>query len=299
MNKKEYSGVWIPKEVLNIDIKNGNAKILFAMIISLSNKAPCSASNKYFSELLQLSKGQISRLISNLEVKGFIKTFTDDLNGCKRTITIDTNAYTLYANKPTGISNSDDTLYANMPINSIEDNIYIKTTTTTEKIKNNFKLIKSICRDKNITQDALYKQIEAFSQFLVNTQKEIHKTDNDLFSHFLSWLKSYKPVELFDEKNEEPLKWFIKMFNDVSKKDFKISESIKQNFAKQFAVGFSGDEMRLAVMNLYSSKPANKFHIDSCFKFATPEYVLKGDNLNKYLNVSYANRSIVKMKRIG
>ena len=61
--------------------------------------------------------------------------------------------------------------------------------------------------------------------------------------------------------------------------------------------------MVAAVLNLYSSKDGNSFHLKNSFKFATPEYLLKGDNINKYLNVKWGsnnwNNIPVKRKRIS
>ena len=72
MKNNKYSGVWIPKNILKIGIKNGNERILFSMILRLSSNTACTASNKYLSERLQLSKGQISRLISELQKKNLV-----------------------------------------------------------------------------------------------------------------------------------------------------------------------------------------------------------------------------------
>jgi hypothetical protein len=287
MKKKQYSGVWIPKELLNIGIKNGNEKILLAMIVSLSNEQPCTASDKYFAELLHLSISQINRMISTFERLGYIHKGTFN---SKRQIILDSNllirinADSQYANMQTPIRINADNQYANMRINSIVDNIIINTSTTTEKLKSNLDLIESVCKEKNIDKEFLNTQIETFSKLIQDTKK-IHKDDNDLYSHFKYWLDKYKPKEeINSEENEKNYLWFIKLFNEISKRDFKPSEKTKEFFYKQFKNGFSGDDCRKAIQNLYSSSTGNRFHIDSKFKFATPQYLLKEDNLNKYLN---------------
>ncbi|MDG2194259.1 MAG: helix-turn-helix domain-containing protein [Polaribacter sp.] len=282
MKNKKYSGVWIPKEVLNNGIKNGNERILFAMISSLSKKEPCSASNKYLSELLQLSKGQISRLISKLEEQGLIKVYVDALNGNKRSITTNKKVNKLCLNKDIGMSENVNTLYANMPINNIEDKIYINTSTTSEKIKSNLNLLDSICKDKSLSKELLFIQIGKFSKYLVNNQKEVHKDDNDLFTHFGSWLDK---IEIDNEFNlEKESDWFIMVFNGISKRKYRVTPKVKKLLKKNIDTGFTGAEMEAAIRNLYSSSFENKFHIGNSYKFATPEYLLKEDNLNKYLN---------------
>jgi hypothetical protein len=48
--------------------------------------------------------------------------------------------------------------------------------------------------------------------------------------------------------------------------------------------------MIIAIKNLYSSSVENEWHRKNGFKFATPDFLLKDDNMNQYLNVS---RSVV------
>jgi hypothetical protein len=306
MKNNKYSGVWIPKNVLKIGIKNGNERILFSMILRLSSNTACTASNKYLSERLQLSKGQISRLISELQKKNLVNIFVDGSNGNKRRITINNEYSRLCANmkiaiedKSIPIRKDDDTLYADMPINNKEDNIYIKTTTTTEKLKSNINLIKSICKSKNISEEILFKQFENYSNFLVNTQKKIHPTDNDMYKHFLSWHNKQKLEVEF--KYETDLKWFIDAFNKLSKKNFKITATLKKSFAKKRDEGFTSKEMTDAVSNLYSSSIANKWHKDRDFLFATPEFLLKDDNINRYLNARWGSsrKNIPRAKRLN
>jgi DNA-binding transcriptional regulator GbsR (MarR family) len=148
MKNNQYTGVWIPKEVLKIGIKNGNERILFSMILMLSKNSSCTASNGYLSERLQLSKGQISRLISELQNKNLVNIFVDRSNGNKRKITINKEYTKLCANLNIGIEDKsipirkdDDTLYANMSINNKEDtkdryNIYIDFSAISFLIKN-------------------------------------------------------------------------------------------------------------------------------------------------------------------
>ena len=47
-------------------------KVLLSQIAGLDNKEGCFATNSYFAELFNLSKTQISSLISDLKEKGWI-----------------------------------------------------------------------------------------------------------------------------------------------------------------------------------------------------------------------------------
>jgi len=281
MKNKVYTGVWVPEKILSTKIKSGNERLLLAMIFELSKKGGCIASNKYFSKVLFLSESQISKIISKLNKKGVINHFVDKKQGNKRTLTI--NNETLYANSDIPMCKNNDTLYANIDTNIIEDKIYINPSTTTKKLKSNLNLINSLCESKNISEEILFKHFEDYSNFLVNTQKEIHINDNDLFKHFMSWLES-RNIDFVDQSMEINIEWFVKTFNKISRRNFRVNSTIKKYFIKQYKVGFTGNEMATAIKNLYSSSLENKFHKDSSFKHATPEYLLKDNNLNKYLN---------------
>ncbi len=77
MNKPSYYAV-IPAEVRYNKKLTPNAKLLYAEITALLQmNGVCFASNKYFSDLYNKNKVTISRWISELSKKGFIKiTFT-------------------------------------------------------------------------------------------------------------------------------------------------------------------------------------------------------------------------------
>ncbi|QOD60627.1 hypothetical protein H9I45_15005 [Polaribacter haliotis] len=122
--------------------------------------------------------------------------------------------------------------------------------------------------------------ISIFVKHSISTQ-EIYNNDGELFKHFGNWIRKQN---LKDADLETELNWFINVFNKISNRDFKITETLQKSFSKQFAVGYSGADFRKAIANLYSSSPKNKWHLEQNFKFATPEYLLKEDNLNKYLN---------------
>lgn len=153
--------------------------------------------------------------------------------------------------------------------------------TVKDKITGNRDLVESVCKDKNIDEDFFNKLIDNFIKWILST-KEDYENDTKLYKHFMNWIDKQKFNEVFKLKVE--LEWFIDVFNKTSNKEFHITETIKERFKIQFAVGYSGADFRKAIINLYSSSLNNSFHTKSSFKFATPEYLLKDDNLNKYLN---------------
>ena len=171
--------------------------------------------------------------------------------------------------------------------NSINKEVVIKDSYyyNSQKIVSNKSLLEINAMQNRIKISTIKSKINEFELHCRSVLKT-YKNDGDLFAHFSAWIRKQK---LSDVNLEDELNWFLKMFNKISNRDFKITDALTQSFAKQFAVGFSGDEMAKAVKNLYSSSVANKFHLQHNFKFATPEYLLKDDNLNKYLNFKNGN----------
>jgi len=71
--KREFKGIWIPKEIWFTQDINFQEKLLWAEIDSLDTEKGCIASNEYFANFFNLSKTQVSLYISDLKKKGYIQ----------------------------------------------------------------------------------------------------------------------------------------------------------------------------------------------------------------------------------
>lgn len=70
---RAFKGVWIPAEIwLNKDITMME-KLFLVEIDSLDNDQGCFASNAYFAEFFDMSKGRCTQIIKSLESKKLIK----------------------------------------------------------------------------------------------------------------------------------------------------------------------------------------------------------------------------------
>lgn len=70
--KRDFKGVWIPREIwLSADLKVME-KLVLVEIDSLDNEDGCFASNEHFSKFFSLSKNRCSEIIKSLEKKGYI-----------------------------------------------------------------------------------------------------------------------------------------------------------------------------------------------------------------------------------
>ena len=70
---KEFKGIWMPNEVVRDKKLSDKGKIVYSIILALSKNNDCIISNSYISELLNVSKTQVSRIINTLKKDGYIE----------------------------------------------------------------------------------------------------------------------------------------------------------------------------------------------------------------------------------
>tara|TARA_R110000796_G_C14497240_1_gene428490 strand:+ start:256 stop:1149 length:894 start_codon:yes stop_codon:yes gene_type:complete len=72
MNKKEFKGIWIPKEIWLNDKLTLQEKVFLVEIESLDNEKGCFAGNEYFAKFFGISKRRASDVINKLVKKKMI-----------------------------------------------------------------------------------------------------------------------------------------------------------------------------------------------------------------------------------
>ena len=92
MTNNQFSGVFIPREVLLDEDISASGKIIFAIIQSLDNDKGCFASNDYIGKMLGLSESSVRSSISDLERKNYIIRSIDE-NGNRTIRTCTTNSF--------------------------------------------------------------------------------------------------------------------------------------------------------------------------------------------------------------
>jgi DNA-binding Lrp family transcriptional regulator len=80
MNEKytQFSGVFVPREVLLDQDISANAKLIFAIVQSLDNDKGCYASNDYIGGMVGLSESSVRACLQALEEKKYIERFVFD-----------------------------------------------------------------------------------------------------------------------------------------------------------------------------------------------------------------------------
>lgn len=128
MDKPNYYAV-IPANVRYDKDLTANAKLLYGEITALAQKnGTCFATNKYFSELYNLSERAISRLICSLKDKNYIKVEIDNSESNKKHRQICLGGVD---------KNDNDTLDKNVQYNNTSIN---NTSITKENIKERFNI---------------------------------------------------------------------------------------------------------------------------------------------------------------
>ena len=74
MNKQKLKGLWIPAEILLNEELTDKEKLILAMILYLSEEtSSCFASNKYIANIVNVTRDRVSKIISSLRDKNYIK----------------------------------------------------------------------------------------------------------------------------------------------------------------------------------------------------------------------------------
>lgn len=113
--KRDFKGVWIPKEIYLWDELNWTEKLLLVEINSLDGEKGCFASNEHFANHLNKSKTYVSKRISKLKNMGIV--YQDKFNGRQRVLRINW----VELNAKLGL-NKNTTLPCNKPQGRFEQN---------------------------------------------------------------------------------------------------------------------------------------------------------------------------------
>ncbi len=71
---QKLKGLWIPVEILLNEDLSDKEKIILAMILYLSEETKsCFASNKYIANIVNVTHERVSKIISSLKDKGYIR----------------------------------------------------------------------------------------------------------------------------------------------------------------------------------------------------------------------------------
>ena len=74
MSKQKLKGLWIPAEILLNEKLSDKEKIILSMILYLSDETgSCFASNKYIASIVNVTSDRVSKIVSSLKKKEYIR----------------------------------------------------------------------------------------------------------------------------------------------------------------------------------------------------------------------------------
>ncbi len=82
--KRDFKGIWIPKEIWLDHNLSPTEKCLLAEIHSLDKGKGCYAGNKYLGDFIGKSKGTVANILVSLRKRGYIEDLS--INGEERHI---------------------------------------------------------------------------------------------------------------------------------------------------------------------------------------------------------------------
>lgn len=153
---QKLKGLWIPAEILLNEDLSDKEKIILAIILYLSEETKsCFASNKYIANIVKVTHERVSKIISSLKDKGYVKIklkyktdskeieqrqiipIVENINRCsqKHLEDIDINNYSDSQKQLYPIGDDDKDI-----INNIKNkNIYNNSSNSNKTYKSNYK----------------------------------------------------------------------------------------------------------------------------------------------------------------
>ncbi len=185
-SRKEFEGLWIPKDILDILELTINDRVVLSVICMLSQKKPAFPSNKYISEVLKISERTVVRSLSKLLN---LKLITNEgFDGRKRYLSVNNEVIRSKNNKGIGataqkkLSNKGQFGDAVLTKSGIQDRQFDDHIIYNDKKENISDVLMKIKNEINI----FFRKDNLNNQYL----------DGKLLN-FLEWLSKKKEIENF------------------------------------------------------------------------------------------------------
>jgi len=219
--KRDFKGIWIPKEVWLSKELTLIEKLFFVEINSLDNSEGCFAGNSYFADFFGISKTRVSVIIASLKSKGYISSTIIYKEGTKQILKrVLKICYIGYITKVKGgyITKVKDPIKEKFIDNNTVNNTIVNNTIN-KKAKayfddldlNNLFLefldLRKSLKAKNTDRaiKLILKKLEGLS---LETQKEMIEQSIEC-----SWKSVFPLKKQFKEKPSLAKKYFPEMFN--------------------------------------------------------------------------------------
>jgi hypothetical protein len=278
-----------------------SVKIFYSDLLSYSNRRGyCSATNGHFAELYDVSPVTVSRWVKELKSLGFIKSEIEYVKGdVKSTVRkiyvnyeghkgdnkIDTRGSNINAKSDLNVNDEQITYRKNYTIrNSISElkELIDNDSLLKEKTKGRFKL-----NDEEFDR-CLNGFIDHVSSSESRLKFTLNKSEIEIKEWFRNWLNKQDVSRIKGKKRQEIshiVDWYLVVYNSISGRNFRNKDGLEEGLRKILDSGYKSEELILAVKNLYRQDEKNEFHRKNGYKYVTPQFLLKDNNMDKYLNL--------------
>lgn len=209
--KRDFKGIWIPKEIWLDKNLTYFEKAVYAEIDSLCGDDGCFASNKYFQSFFKCTERTMSRAISHLQQLGYIEVTV--CNGRKRVIKMcrTFSESTVESSAPT----VDKNVYGRQKcLPSVDTDVYPDQTQMSTPISYN--------KDYNIAYISSDDDIESSVVVGEENKRESLKSGVMLSEAQIDSLLEILSTEEFDEYCEKLGAWKQKHPRKTCRSDYKI-----------------------------------------------------------------------------
>lgn len=255
-NDRAFKGIWIPAEVYEAPGVCWTAKILFLEIDSFTKRGnECFMSNARLSKFLGVSETQVSKHISRLIEMGWIRQTSFD--GRKRYL-----ESCLEVNFNPGLNHTSKQLLNEVQGSSKAN--FNHTNTINNTITNSNKS-NAPAKEHLASASEFNSEIASFSKGKKNEEERVC------------------PAPIQEEA--DPAK-FIEAFNRIGNRKFRVNKQVTEALLARLKT-YTKAEIFRAIKNAHK----DSYHIETNFKHLTPEFILREDKLEKFLNANIVLRS--------
>ncbi|HEA30365.1 MAG TPA: helix-turn-helix domain-containing protein [Leeuwenhoekiella sp.] len=293
--EKDKGGIWISPEIMSHTQLSFTEKGFLARIAALDNEKGCFATNRYFSDIFNLSLTRVSQIINELEKKGCVTIKHFQSRGNERIIKTLLKESCRPSNKKVA-----------------------------DPLKGKFKHNKEFNKDYKYGSLSFLKEkdLNVYNSFIDTYKPQIdnwQKFETDLNNKCVlesipldtdkilarakvfagNWIKNQPAVLEIDPAKEYPnsekaVQWFIDVFNNKGQNtkvpinkplNHKPTRATTKLFNERRAQGYEWQDFQKATQSLFSGK--NKWHKDKNYQFATPQHLLKENHFERYLNAEW------------
>jgi len=209
--KRDFKGVWIPKEIWLDNQLSWMEKLFIVEINSLDNEEGCYASNSYLGEFFNLSNGRVSQIIKSLIEKQYLSA-EYEMQGKevkKRYLRIlNTGIKNIkqgsIKNSKGGIKNSKEGYLENDKDNNTVFNNTINNTRESERVEEHTRIQKTkVKKEKPLDEGDIVEQLEEFVKMKRKEYKKlIELYDEEVIEDYIKKLDNYKGAKGKTYKND-------------------------------------------------------------------------------------------------